>query len=314
MNLFANLSRPKRVSDPQHNQQLHVEPLESRMMLSTVEIFAAGATGEEQLDVFIDDQYQASFLNVGGDPSARDFQVFTYETDQTLAADQVGIAFGNDSYNPETGFDRNLYVDKIVIDGVTFETEDPSTVSTGIWRNGGYTGPGNFETEEFNTNAIFTYSSFRLNARTLIEIDVLAEEGEEIAELLIVRGAEVDSREFRFRDTAGQRQTLEFFTDIDADLSDVRFSFTNDRLSTRGTFDYNLVVYSLKATDQVTGEVQFAETTDSNVFSTGVFRESDGIQPGFGRGPLLYTNGFIEVQAPIVAENFALVTGFGQTG
>lgn len=55
---------------PQDNERrLQLEPLENRVMLSTVEIYAAGETGQEQLDVFIDQQYQTSFLNVGGDPA-----------------------------------------------------------------------------------------------------------------------------------------------------------------------------------------------------------------------------------------------------
>ena len=54
-----------------------MEPLEERMMLSTVEIFAAGSTGQENLDLFIDDEFETTFFNVGGDVSAREFQTLT---------------------------------------------------------------------------------------------------------------------------------------------------------------------------------------------------------------------------------------------
>jgi len=34
-------------------------------MLSTVEVFAAGATGEENLDIFINGVYETTFFEVG---------------------------------------------------------------------------------------------------------------------------------------------------------------------------------------------------------------------------------------------------------
>ena len=64
----------------QDRLNLTVEQLEDRVLLSSVQIFAAGATGQEQLDLFIDDVHVTSFLNVGGDIGNRDFQTLTYET------------------------------------------------------------------------------------------------------------------------------------------------------------------------------------------------------------------------------------------
>ena len=55
------------------NYELSLEELEARVMLSTVEIFAAGATGQENLDLFINDQFITTFSNVGGDVEQRDF-------------------------------------------------------------------------------------------------------------------------------------------------------------------------------------------------------------------------------------------------
>jgi len=80
-----------------------------------------------------------------------------FETDQDLTPGDIGIAFGNDAFDPTTGLDRNLLVDRIIVDGVTVQTEDPSTFSTGIYRDG-LTGGGFFETELFNINAIFTFA------------------------------------------------------------------------------------------------------------------------------------------------------------
>ena len=93
-----------------------------------------------------------------------DFVDLTFNTDEVLTPGRISIGFGNDFFDPQTGEDRNLLVDRIVVDGVTVQTEDPSTFSTGIWRNGP-TGPGNFQTELFNINAIFTLRGSRRRSR-----------------------------------------------------------------------------------------------------------------------------------------------------
>ena len=43
---------------------LSLEALEDRMMLSSVEIFAAGATGEENLDLLVNGEVVQTFFNV----------------------------------------------------------------------------------------------------------------------------------------------------------------------------------------------------------------------------------------------------------
>lgn len=129
----------------------------------------------------------------------------------------------------------------------------------------------------------------------------------------MLRDGRIESDRFRF-DFAGQRKTLELYTNIDADISNVRLSFNNDDYNPVTGMDYNLFVYSIKTTDQVTGEVQFASTTDDNVYSEGVYRTSDGIVPGFGRGPNLFTNGFIEVRYPVASQTLMLDAEFGTDG
>jgi len=47
------------------SRALQLESLEDRLMLSTVEVFAAGATGEEKLDIFINGVYETTFFEVG---------------------------------------------------------------------------------------------------------------------------------------------------------------------------------------------------------------------------------------------------------
>ncbi len=95
---------------------------------STIQIFANGAEGAEIMELLIDGQVEARYENVSvaGD-------VFIFQSDEVITADQVRVAFVNDVYDPANGIDYNLTVDKISIDSLVFETEDPSVFSTGTW-------------------------------------------------------------------------------------------------------------------------------------------------------------------------------------
>jgi len=114
------------------NLQLQMETLEPRMMLSTVQIFASGTQGGEQLQLQIDGNVAETFeIGIGTD--ILNDQTFFFETDETITADDVRIEFLNDSFNAATGADSNLIVDAIAVDGVRFETESSSTFSTGTF-------------------------------------------------------------------------------------------------------------------------------------------------------------------------------------
>ena len=90
---------------------LSVEQLEERMMLSSVEIIAAGTGGFELFDLQINGEAVQRFTaNSGAD--SRDFQSFFFETSETVTADDISIEFLNDFFDPDTGFDSNLVVER----------------------------------------------------------------------------------------------------------------------------------------------------------------------------------------------------------
>jgi uncharacterized delta-60 repeat protein len=267
---------------------MQLEPLEDRMMLSTVNIFAAGQTGEENLDLFIDGQYVTTFHDVGGDVDSRGFVELTYNTDEVLSPGKIGIAFGNDFYDSQTGEDRNLLVDKIVVDGVTVETEDPTTRSTGIWRDG-MTGPGYYETELFNINAIFSFADPGQQGDR-VEFDAVGTTGEEVVELVV--GDQV-VRTFQLTN-AGVAQTFSFNSSSDLLLEDIKIQFVNDLFDSAAGIDRNVQVFEYRVIDSETGEVSTAKTTDANVLSSGIFVPGEGITAGFGAGGFLATNGSIQ--------------------
>jgi len=85
------------------NNNLSVEPLEDRLMLSTVEIFTAGSTGQENFNLLVNGAAVQTFSNVGGDVESRNFVRFTFETQQQLSPGDIGIEFFNDAFAQESG-------------------------------------------------------------------------------------------------------------------------------------------------------------------------------------------------------------------
>lgn len=73
-------------------------------------------------------------------------------------------------------------------------------------------------------------------------------------------------------------------------ISDLRIQFTNDLF--QPDLDRNLTIDRLSIDGE---EVDFFST---QVFSTGTFTPSDSVQPGFGRGNTLHSNGFFQFDPP----------------
>lgn len=280
----------------QDSNHLSVEPLEDRLMLSTVEIFAAGTTGEENFNLLVNGSVVQTFSNVGGDADSRNFVQFTFDTGQQLSPGDIGIEFFNDAFDPATGFDRNLVVDRIVVDGVTVQTEDASTFSTGIYDNG-LTGPGFFQTEFFNINATFTYADpagAGGGGGDRIEFSALGTTGEEIVEL-VVDGQVVNSFGFN---SAGVTQNFSFETgDSNVSIEDVRIQFVNDLFDPSQGIDRNVQIFDYRVIDGSTGNTTVANTNDGNVISDGIFVNGVGITSGLGAGGFLAGNGFVQIES-----------------
>lgn len=148
--------------------ETHVGQIESQLAVSSafrsnyqytlpITIQAAGQRGDEQMQLLINEQVVETWDNVAGDPSNRVFRSFTFDADG-ISADSIRIAFTNDLYDPGAGIDRNLVVDRIEVDGVTFETEDPSVFSTGTYRSADGLVPGFRERETLHGNGYFQFA------------------------------------------------------------------------------------------------------------------------------------------------------------
>lgn len=96
-------------------------------MLSTVSIYASGETGDESMTVF------AGSEEVVFDSISTESGVYTIEADLDPFGDVIVVEFTNDLYLPDEGYDRNLTVEKIVVDGQTFFTTDQEVFAAGVW-------------------------------------------------------------------------------------------------------------------------------------------------------------------------------------
>ena len=128
-NLAKFFSRTTSKNAPQQSSygSLAVERLEERQMLSTVDIVAAGATGQETIELIIAGETVAVFENVGGDFNNREFVTLSYNTDQDIDPSEIEVAFTNDLFDPQSGLDRNVLVDRVMLrfgtDGTPQERE-----------------------------------------------------------------------------------------------------------------------------------------------------------------------------------------------
>ena len=265
------------------NLQLQVESLEPRMMLSTVNIAAAGFEGGEQMELQIDGQTVESWT-VSSGAAERQFSLYNYTTPDTITADQVRIRFVNDLYDPDNGIDFNLAVDDIVIDNVQYETEDPSVFSTGTWLPSDGIQPGFRASEILHTNGYFQFADTSTNG-TQIEVRARGEEGTEQFNLLVngnvVRIFSADTTFQPFVYTSADTVTAD----------QVRVEFINDQWDPANGIDANLIV------DYVRLDGTTYQTEAPTTFSTGSWVPGIGIEPGFRQTETLHSNGYFQYLA-----------------
>ncbi len=132
----------------------------SAIAASTITIYAAGTPMQGQyptMKLYINNIDVKTWGNIQGNPNNREFLTFTHTVENKPTAEQIKVEFTNDNGNSQE--DRNLRVDKVVIDGVEYQTESPSTFSTGMWVQGKDCTSGNYQTEWLFCGGYFTYKS-----------------------------------------------------------------------------------------------------------------------------------------------------------
>ena len=87
---------------------------------SVIEIYVAGNTGNENMGLYINDNPVKIFQNVGGDYDAKNFVKYTFKLQNIVTSDMVKLWLTNYSEISNGG----IWIDKIVIDGKEYQTED----------------------------------------------------------------------------------------------------------------------------------------------------------------------------------------------
>jgi len=277
MNLLKKKAKKSNVQQP---AGLRLESLEDRMMLSSVQIFAAGDLGGEQFALQIDGQTVEQFT------VSQELSTFDFQTDQPVSADQIRIEFLNDQFDPENGIDSNLRVEAIQIDGVRFETDSPSVFSTGTFLNEDGITPGFGRGDVLNANGFFQFSNEGASD-SLIEVSARGDVGNEQFNVI------VDGQTAGTFTASTQQQSFFVGAAAGTTAGDVRIEFLNDQFDPSAGLDSNLTV------DFINVGGQTFQAEDESVFSTGTFLNEDGIADGFGRGETLNTNGFFQFTNPL---------------
>ncbi|MEL6106236.1 MAG: DUF4347 domain-containing protein, partial [Planctomycetota bacterium] len=243
---------------------------------SIIEIRARGDEGGEQFRLLIEEVAVQTFTTSTED------QTFAYTAPMLVTPDQIRIEFFGDQYDPDLGIDRNLNVDWIRVDGVTTETEDPSTFSTGTWLASDGISPGFRLSETLHTDGYFQYAGAD---GTVVEVRASGDQGDEQFNVLIdgeIASTFTATNAFEtYRFTASQVVTAE----------QVRVEFTNDFYDPANGVDFNLNV------DYLALDAVLYQTEAPTTFSTGTWRALDGLTPGFKQSETLHSNGYLQYLA-----------------
>jgi hypothetical protein len=285
-----SIRNKKSITESNSNEFL-VEPLEDRLMLTTISIFSAGTTGDELINVQIDGR--GTLATIGSLPTDA-VQEFQYFIDEPVSANDIRIEFVNDLFDPSTGLDRNVIVDRIEVDGNIYQTEDAAVFSNGTWTPVDEIQPGLGRGEVLHSNGYLQYSNagFGGIANTTyieaeleiagltsqIEINVLVDD--QLGVIWSMSGPANRSQVFGYR--------------AQGDISPDRFklAFTNDAYVINP--DGSVAVDNNAQFNSISIDGVNYDTFSQNVYSTGTWRPSDSITPGFGRGNVLHANGFLQ--------------------
>ena len=119
---------------------------------TTIAIHAAGRTNTETMELRIDGVLAERWTNVAGDSRNREFATYSYTAPGKVTASQVQVAFTNDD-----NANRDLLIDRVELDRVAYQSEAPSTYSTGTWAAGSGCAPGYKGSEWLHCNGYLAF-------------------------------------------------------------------------------------------------------------------------------------------------------------
>jgi hypothetical protein len=212
------------------------------------------------------------------DPASWTDYAFTWTGGDPI--ETVEVVYGNDVFNQTTGEDRNLWVDKIEVDGQTYEAEQSGDVVLDYAGLEQYEGPR----EDMITDGTMTFDLMPDGDLHTVSLRVggdTATGAPDPAFEVWVDGAKVGSGTATQSDKANWEEfDFDFYTDPGVDPQSVEVRYTNDTFDPNTGADTNLYVDWVS----LDGEQQEAENegTFTNVW--------DGTSAG-GFGEAMWTSG-----------------------
>ena len=92
-----------------------------------IQIRARGREGSEKMELRVADQVVREWT------VTTSWASYNYTHPTEVSANQISIHFTNDWRKPAENFDRNLYVDKMILNGTTYESEAATVTGKGPW-------------------------------------------------------------------------------------------------------------------------------------------------------------------------------------
>jgi hypothetical protein len=99
-------------------------------------VYAAGTPSSNiypTMQLLVDDKVVSTWTDVRGNPRTGSYVEYSFTSNEGVTANRIKVAFINDARRFGRD-DRNLYVDKITVDGNVYETESSTTYSIGAYK------------------------------------------------------------------------------------------------------------------------------------------------------------------------------------
>jgi len=262
---------------------------------SSIQIIAAGRANDEQMTLRIGQDNVKAWNNIGGDARRGQFRTFSYQHDQPVSINDIQLALTQVGSN-----DSDLRIDKIILDGVTYQTEAPSTYSTGTWTRKTGIKPGYYQSEWLHSRGYFHFmhnSSDPVPASSPApepEPDPISSSDGSTIQVIAAGSANDEQMTLRIgQDNVktwnnvggdarrGQFRTFSYQHDQSVNIDDIQLALTQV-----GSNDSDLRI------DKIILDGATYQTEAPSTYSTGTWTRETGIKPGYYQSEWLHSRGY----------------------
>lgn len=279
------LPSPSVLPSPSPNPSPMPSPSPSPTPSTQIQIFAAGTPVSgvyPQLQLSVRDEVVKTFTNVRGNTQTRQFMTLSHTLPEIVNAKDIKVAFINDTSAGNE--DRNILIDKLVVNGQVFETEAETTYAEGSWNATDGCSGRNAQSEWLHCNGYFTYDQEPLTQLTVWAAGTPVNNVYPVLKVKI-RGVEVGQMN-NIRGIPETRVFVPYTMTLTEPVlpGDIELQFINDTAT--NTEDRNVRVDKIKINNL---EYQ-AESIST--YSQGSWSAPTGCSPRYAQSEWLHCNGY----------------------